>query len=247
MDETPNYSFYRRPRFSANHLADYLCTRDASQRDAVIRKAKFPRKITVAAYQQVAPAFRSFLAKPAGGFKPLDDLADRLKAKAAREEGWTRDEAIRCVNAIEAFKTAYAAKKWGKIEFLPGPQDVTMRVSNVTVNTRLDPPVLERTGADSYAGGCVMFLASTPDARKDIEERRKYVAAIAHWALEDTSSNLEPLPRLCMSFDVFGNELVQAPNSFQRLRKTMTDACREVAAKWDQIEPPTGYDGPDWR
>jgi hypothetical protein len=244
MDDTPNYGFYRRPRFSANHLADYLCTREAGQRDAVIRKAKFPRKPSVTAYQQVVPAFRSFLTKPGGGFGPLNDLAERLKKKAEREVGYNRDEAIRCIKAIEAFKGAYGAARLGKIEFAAGPQDVTMKLEGVSINVRLDPPIIERTPDSAYGGGCVLFLASTPDARKNIEDRRKYVAAVAHWALE--GGNLEPLPRLCMSFDVFGKEVVRAPTATSRLRKSMTDSCREVCAKWDAIEPPAGYDGPDW-
>ncbi|HZZ68056.1 MAG TPA: hypothetical protein VFE18_07765 [Phenylobacterium sp.] len=245
MEDTPNYSFYRRPRFSANHLAEYLCTRDAGQRDAVIRKAKFPRKPSVTAYQQVTPAFRSFLAKPTGGFGPLDELIDRLNAKALREEGYNREEALRCVKAVDAFKAAYSAAKWGKAEFVAGPQDVSMKIEGVSVNVRLDPPLIERGADQAFGGGCVIFLASTPDARKNIEERRRYVAAITHWALE--GGNLEPLPRLCMSFDVFGEEIIRAPTAVSRLRQKMTDSCREIHAKWDAIEPPTGYDGPDWR
>ena len=132
------------------------------------------------------------------------------------------------------------------MEFLAGPQDVSMKVGEVTVNVRLDPPVIERGAGDIvHGGGCVMFLAGSPDSRKNIEERRTYVAAIAHWALE--GGNLEPLPRLCLAFDVFGHEVTRAPSATTRLRKRLADACREAAIKWDGIEPPSGYDGPDWR
>lgn len=251
MDETPNYSFYRNPRFSANHLAEYLCTRDAGQRDGVIRRAKFPRKPAVAAYQQVTPAFRAFFANPGGGWRPLDELAERLARKAQQATGpddvWTRDEALRCVKAIEAFKGAYSKHRWGKVQFLPGPRDVTMKVAGVTVNTRLDPPMMEQGADQMFSGGCVLILSNTPEGRKNIEERRRYVAAITHWALEDTQTNLEPLPRLCVSFDAFGNEVTRAPVAVQVLRKKMADSCREAAAKWSAIEPPSGYDGPDWR
>jgi len=247
IDDAPNYSFNRRPRFSANHLAEYLCTHDAGQRDAVIRKAKFPRKPSVIAYQQVTPAIRAFLSSNSGDLKPLNALSDRLAAKAAREQGYNRDEALRCGAAIDAFKETYAASKWGKAQFVAGPQDVTMKVEGVAVNVRLDPPMIERAPDDqTYGGGCVIFLANSPEARKNIDDRRKYVAAIAHWALSSGSANLEPLPRLCVSFDVFGKEITRAPTAFSRLRKSMSDSCREAAAKWDAIEPPAGYDGPDW-
>lgn len=245
MDDTPNYRFHRKPRFSANHLAEYLCTRDASQRDAVIRKAKFPRKPSVTAYQQVIPGFRSFLTKPGDGFTSLDALAERLKVKAETAEEAAKLEAKRCVGAIEAFKAAWTNAKWGKAQFLPGPQDVILKICDVAINVHLDPPMIEHgQGGEAFSGGCVMFLSNTPDGRKNIEDRRKYVAAVTHWALE--GGNLPPAPRLCVSFDVFGNEVTRAPTSVTRIRKTMTDACREVFRKWDDIEPPTGYDGPDW-
>ncbi len=84
MDVTPNYGFNRRPRFSANHLAAYLCTEHASQRDAVIRRAKFPRKIDVAAYQQVVPTIRSFFTSKTRGPVHFASLRDRLEARARR-------------------------------------------------------------------------------------------------------------------------------------------------------------------
>lgn len=198
------------------------------------------------AYQQVIPAFRSFLA--GGGANPadLDDLEARLKAKAGREEGYNQAEALRCVKAVEAFRETYSAAKLAKLEFTAGPQDVTMKVSDVAINVRLDPPIVERDGPDvAHGGGCVMFMAGSPDARKNIEDRLCYVAAIAHWALE--GGNLTPLPRLCLAFDVLGKSVTRAPSAYTRLRKRVTDACREAATKWDGIEPPAGYDGPDWR
>lgn len=178
----------------------------------------------------------------------LDALAQRMALKAEREEGYTRDEAIRCAAAIEAFKTTFAAAKLGKAQFGPGPRDVTMKLAGVTVNTRLDPPVFEQ-GADgrTFGGGCVMLFANSAETRKNIEDRRKYVAAITHWSLEHGETNVEILPRLCLSFDVFGKEVVKAPTSNTLLRKTVAASCREAASKWTGIEPPSGYDGPDWR
>jgi len=248
MADSPNYGFNRSPRLSANHLAEYLCTRDASQRDAVIRKAKFPRKPQVIAYQQVTPGFRRVMSGSGGGdIAELDALAERLKTKARREEGYNKDEALRCVAAIGAFKETYAKGRWGKVEFGPSPQDVTVKIGGMPVNTRLEPPLTEPApDGTTYAGGCVQFLASTPDSRKNIEDRRKYVAAIVHWALEQTSTNIEPLPRLCMSFDAFGREITKAPMSHERLRRAMTSSCQEAVEKWDRIAPPAGYDGPDW-
>jgi hypothetical protein len=32
----------------------------------------------------------------------------------------------------------------------------------------------------------------------------------------------------------------------ERLRANIRSSCREAASCWDRIEPPEGYDGPDW-
>jgi len=247
MDD-PNYRFNKRPRFSANQLAEYVCTTDAPQREAVIRKAKFSRKPSVVAYQQITPSLRSFLTGNITDHGYFDSLLQRLDDKAQREEGYNRDEALRCMAAVNAFlKTATTKLKMGKARFFAGPQDVAFNVSGVSVNARLDPPVIEeRDDGRVFSGGCVLFIANSPEARKNIEERSKIVAAIVHWALGGAASNIEPLARLCMSFDAFGGEVVRAPASFDRLRKRVTASCREVFNGWDHVEPPAGYDGPNW-
>ena len=99
----------------------------------MIRRAKFPRKPAVVAYQQVTPGFRRFMSGGGGNMSDLNALAERLRTKARREEGYNRDEALRCVAAIEAFKETYAKTRWGKIEFGTGPQDVGFKIACVPI------------------------------------------------------------------------------------------------------------------
>lgn len=248
MSASPNYKFHRKPRFSANHVAEYLTTQNASQREAVIRKAKFPRKVSVIAYSQALPAIGKFLASNSGDTSYFNDILARLDAKARREQGYNHDEALRCQAAIRAFIDTFNASRLARLTFTTGPQDVGFSISGVRVNVRLDAPVFEE-GSDgqAHAGGCVLIMASTDDARKNIDDRKKHVAALIHWALEESSSQIEPLPRLCMSLDPYGKDIVQAPRAIDRLRRSIASSCHEVAARWDDIEPPSGYDGPDWR
>jgi len=248
MSDAPNFGFHRNPRFSANHLAEYLTTTNAKQREGVIRKAKFPRKVSVVAYSQALPAIGKFLASNSPDLSYFDDAIARLAAKELREDGYNKDEAKRCQAAIEAFKQTFPSVANRKYRFTAGPQDLAFKIADVRVNVRLDAPVVEEAkDGQLFSGGCVLVMASTPDACKNIEDRRKHVAALVHWALQDTSSQIEPLPRLCMSFDPFGGEVIKAPTATERLRNTMTASCREVASGWNSIEPPSGYDGPDWR
>jgi hypothetical protein len=42
-----------------NHISEYLATENASQRTKIIRDAKFPKKIEVAAYGQVRKSIQA--------------------------------------------------------------------------------------------------------------------------------------------------------------------------------------------
>ena len=248
MLDSLNYQFHRKPRFSANHVAEYLTTQNATQREAVIRKAKFPRKVSVIAYSQALPSIGKFLASNSRDPSYFDDVLARLAARERREQGYNRDEAQRCQAAINAFIETFKQSSAKKCRFTHGPQDVAFSISGVRINVRLDAPIFEEApDGQGFSGGCVLIMASTDEARKNIEDRKKHVAALIHWALEQSPLQFEPLPRLCMSFDPFGGDVVRAPKSIDRLRRSITSSCHEVAARWDSIEPPSGYDGPDWR
>ncbi|MBD8551294.1 hypothetical protein [Sphingomonas sp. CFBP 8764] len=245
MADTPNFGFNPKPRFSVNHLTRYLSTTNASQRHAIIREAKFPRKIPVATYGQAKRDIQNFLSKGGTDIASLNASLDRLAAKAVREPD-KRDEALRCIKALEAFKELYATKRWSKITFSPNSVDIPHRIGGVLINIRLDAQMYERhDDGSTTTGGVVIFLAQTAEARKQIDVRRRQVASLVLWGLEGYSQ-MEPLPRLCLSFDVFGQECVRAPDAKDRFRRDVLASCREAAIGWDGIAPPDGYDGPPW-
>ncbi len=229
-----------------NHLTRYLSTTKARQREDVIRSAKFPRKIPVATYGQAKRDIQQFFAKGDGDTRFFDESLSRLNAKSIREPD-RRDEALRCIKALEAFKTLYLERRWNKLTFSPNAVDVPLKVGGVLINIRLDAQVYEaRKDGERVTGGLVVFLAQTSDARKEIELRRRQVAATVLWGLEG-AGQMEAVPRLCMSFDVFGNEIVRAPDAKDRFRQDVLSSCQEAAMGWHRIAPPDGYDGPDWR
>lgn len=232
-----------------NHLAEYLSTTNAGQRERVIRAAKFPRKVTVVPYSRSRRIICNFMGANIGDVAYFDSHLARLEARLRREaDGWMQDELRRNIDAIKAFKRAFIRRRGRRYIFTPGPTDLTMALEGVRINTRLDVGVTEADRDDvTYSGGCVMYIAKGDAARRNIADRRKAVASTIQWALEHANPNIEPLPRLCMSFDVFGGEIVKAPAGTGRFRGHVASACREVATRWDGVEPPPGYDGPDWR
>lgn len=221
----------------------------ASQRETVLRSAKFPRTTAVVPYTATRRIVADFLPKHEKGFVDFDAAAARIEAQHRREaDGWQQDELKRNIDALAAFKAAFRAKRLAKMKFTTGPTDLSMAIDGVRLNTRLDAGLLE-VGPDGegYTGGLIMFLAGGDAGRKNVDERAKIAAALVHWNLQEMGGNFEPLPRLCLSFDVFGGAITKAPTAIDRLRANVRSSCREAASNWDSVEPPPSYDGPDWR
>ena len=192
---------------------------------------------------------QQFLAGNTGDLSYFDDPLRRFETRHRREpEGWMRDEMRRNIEAIGAFKRTFSRRRARRYQFVSGPEDRAIRLKGVRINVRLDALVTHTDDEEiTYSGGCVLFLARTDPSRRNIEERRRSVAAMVHWSLEASDANIEILPRLCMSFDVFDQSIVKAPSATDRLRSHIRSACSEAAARWDSIAPPADYDGPDWR
>lgn len=221
----------------------------AGQREAVIRAAKFPRTSAVVPYSITRRIISDLLPTPGGGIDQIDGHIDRLATRLRREpEGWMQDELKRNIEALEAFRAAHGACKLGKLHFAHGPADLAMPIEGVRLNVRLDARLLQ-TVEDGAAnsGGLVLFVASGDASRKNLADRCKIVAASIHWCLEQIGGNVEPLPKLCISFDVFGKTVTRAPTATERLRTNIHSSCREAARAWPDVAPPSGYDGPDWR
>jgi len=189
-----------------------------------------------------------FLAENSNDASALNADIGRLETRLRREpDGWMKDELRRNISAIQAFQSSFPRIRPRRARFSAGPTDVAMRVEGVNINVRLDLEISERSRLDvTYSGGVVLFIANTDQARKNIEGRRRVVAALIHWVLQNNSDNIEPIERLCLSFDVFGQIATPAPTATERLRLNVRSSCLEAAAGWNGVEPPEGYDGPDW-
>ena len=230
-------------------MASYLSTSNASQRANIIRESKYKKKIRVVAYNQSKQIMRKFLAGNTGDLSYFDDHIRRFETRRRREpEGWMQDEMKRNIEAIKAFKRTFSKRRARRYQFVDGPVDHTIRLEGVRINVRLDVLVTHTDDEEvTYSGGCVLFIARTGTARRNVEERRKAVAGMIHWGLQIADSNIEVLPRLCMSFDVFDQAIIKAPTATDRFRSQTRSACNEAASRWDRIAPPPDYDGPDWR
>jgi hypothetical protein len=225
-------------------MAEYLATTYATQRTKTICAAKFPKKIEVASYTQIRSSLKAALTKPQFDHDGLEFLAAKLEAKAHSESGYNRDEALRCAKAVRAFQDTFNPKSFAKLAVSASPRAISKSIAGVRLNVSLDATITETKGDVTNSGGIVLLYAFAAD-RSDVPGRLAAASNLILWALE--GGQMPPLPRLCMAADLAGKSIVKASDAFQRFRERVTDSCSEVAARWDSIEPPPDYDGPDWR
>lgn len=227
-----------------NHISQYLATSNATQRGRVIRSAKFPKKVEVAAYSQVRDALRKALFKPDFGKEDLDFLADRMDAKARTETGWHQSEALRSAQAVRAFQNTFAPKVFKKYAISSAPKNLFVKIGGVKLNVSMDASITQENKGVNYSGGLILKYAFGAD-RSSVDKELSNAAGLLFWALE--GGQMEPLPRLCFAVDLAEHNIVKASASHSRFRLDVTDSCSEIAARWGDIEPPHDYDGPDWR
>lgn len=60
--------------------------------------------------------------------------------------------------------------------------------------------------------------------------------ALLHWYTDAKLGLMgPPNPDLCIILDVFSGEKFKAPKSFKMRRRTISEACQEIADRWDKI------------
>src|SRR5688572_11458737 len=117
MADGPNYSFYRHPRFSLNHVAEYITASDANQREGVIRAAKFPRKAAVIPYSGSKRTITGFLGQNGRDLGQIDGELARLRSRLATEaDGWSKDELKRNIACLEQFKKVFTARRMKRFQ-----------------------------------------------------------------------------------------------------------------------------------
>lgn len=210
----------------------------------MICAAKFPKKVEVAAYTQIRKPLRDALTAPNFGRDDLDFLLVRLEDKARREEGYQRDEALRCAAAVKAFQSTFNPRSFSRYSLNAATSTVAKVIEGVRVKVSLDAVITTTENDCTFCGGVVMLYAFAAN-RGDMSDRLQTTAGLTLWALE--GGQMEPLPRLCLAADIAEQKIVKASASHGRFRARVSDSCKEVATLWAGVEPPSDYDGPAWR
>lgn len=226
------------PRISTNELALFMVSSETA-RMGIIRRAKNPQTPPIIRYRDARSAICSYLTDNVRRLNPLISAENMLRQRLEdpSESPLRQDDARHSIEVLHAIQGM--ANQLGAFEFLQAPSDQPkLNLGGVEVSVRADLIVHGSSRGQEQIGAAILRMtqddAETDAARAKRREMGHYVAALARLHVEaNIPSNRTPANRLCMSIDVQHGETFQAPASNVRRMSDLENACRFIAAMWD--------------
>ena len=237
---------------SATALAEYLILQPDGQ-ETILHDSRFSRPPLVTANGDAMRALRAYNCDPHRDIHSLDMVKEALNRRAMSSETKpkARDEARRCIEAIDLFvrnENAFGTRAMSLSE--PPGRFAALEMEGVTVS--IQPDVMVRGGGDRIGAGIFRVAkAPDPDACKLDETRRRrgdhrremgrYLVAMMQLLLDaqQPSAGLTDA-HLCFVADIrLGERIGPASDHTLRLR-AIRSACRQIAQLWPGIEPRPG-------
>jgi hypothetical protein len=239
---------HREPRISATALAEYLILQPDGQ-EKILHDSRFSRPPIVTANAEAMRALRAYNFDPRRDPSTLNKVKVALMAKAANlgVRPKTRDEAIRCAEAISLFERYENALGMRSLALREPSRFAPIQIEGVSLSVQPDFLV---DGANGRIGAAILRVAKAPDpdgCKLDETKRRRgdhrremarYMVAMLQLLLEAQDGALGIADRdLCFVADVrIGERIMAASNHTARLN-AIRGACRQIATLWPNIRP----------
>lgn len=248
----PSVRERREPRISAASLAEYLIMNPDAQ-ETVLHDARFSRPPIVTAYADALRALRAYNVDARRPKETLTQVKEALILKASSPEAKpkARDEAMRCIEAIELFERSENEIGMRALKLAKAPRFDPLLIHGVEVSVRPDFIVhaVDRSGKQKTGAG-LLRLAKAPDpgdckqastSRRRGDHRRemgRYMVALLQMLLVDQPVRLGEVDRgLCFVVDVRLGERIDAARDHTRRIRSIEAACRQIARLWNTIDP----------
>jgi hypothetical protein len=233
---------------SATALAEYLVLRPDRQ-ETLLHDSRFSRPPIVTANGDAMRALRAYNCDPRRSQDILDRVKDALRVKASLKDTKpkTRDEALRCAEAIELFERYENALGLRPLALREASRFDEIDVEGVAVSIQPDFLV---DGPNRRIGAGIIRVAKAPDPdgckleetrRRRGDHRRemaRYLVALLQMLLEaQDGADSVPDRTLCFVADVrLGERIGAAPDHTIRVR-AVRGACSQIARLWPSIQP----------
>jgi len=241
------------PRMSAAALAEYLILK-SDQQETILHNSRFLTGPIVAKYGDAMRALVPYNANPRRSKDDLDRVRRALIARAGSADlrPSAREEALRCIEAIDLFLVAENALGMNSLPLVEAPRFAEMRIEEVAISIQPNWLVrpIDTDGSGQRVGAVMLRLQKAPDpgscrleATKERrgEHRRemaRYMVAMMQMVIEDQATEYGRFDRdLCFVADVRLGERIGAATDHSARLRAIRSACKQIAATWDSILP----------
>lgn len=226
------------PRISANDLARYMVAGETGKL-GIIRRARDAKTAVTARYDKVREDIRAYLCDHGRTRRTLATLQNKYQAMADDPSltAWTREDARLSVDVLASL--ARMENKIAGARFLPAPEkQLPLALNGVTVSVYLNVLMArDRAGAEEVGGVLFRLTKADEETEAAAAKRREIGAYAATLAYMQTQARHrgkgQPHHQLCASFDIQCEDTHWAPRNYVTRAKAMEDACRFIAAMWD--------------
>lgn len=216
---------------SASSLVEYLHS-SPSRRTAIIKTAISPPVFLIDRYGVTQRVARQALSSRS--IEPLQLAHEVVARKIARNQS----HKSRIANTLESLESAklllrdFIGSDFGYAR--PSSIDASYEIEGINVRISPTSIVFVRNPSGGMEVG-ILKLHCSKSFRLGAIAAADY-GALLHWYTDAKLGLMgPPNPDLCIILDVFSGEKFKAPKSFKMRRRTISEACQEIADRWDKI------------
>lgn len=243
------------PRISASALAEFVIV-PPDRQDDILHDARFLRPMAAVPYSDALRAIRAYCNDPHRSPAHLDAAQAALSTKSHSTvyKPSVRDEADRCVEAIELFINAKNSFGLNSLPFVESTKSEHLAINGVSVS--IQPDVIISASAPPSSGkiGGAFFrpqkrpdhlnckTEETKSGRETIRrEIAKYMLVLLRLSLiqQGYDENLIEKKWLLL-FDLRTGERIEFPSDRAAREKRLKAACGQIAKLWSGVEPKPG-------
>lgn len=234
MIANPQVKVRHEPRISVTKLGEYVGSRSAARRKAILKDQKYPKPFKATIYNDCFDPLVAFFVD--GGHDPLHVKAAiqsiRGRTVVTDSEGMRRE-----VNsqALGHLLTATPILPLKGITFRKAPESASrLKLAGVEISVRPELELVVTAKDNSVRYGLLKLYLSK--SQPLTEEAGNYVATVVwDYAIKQFGGPKSVDRKHCFVFDVFQEKLFVAPQSHTQRRKDITAACEEIAVRWPTL------------
>tara|TARA_R110000744_G_scaffold377046_1_gene491758 strand:- start:56 stop:730 length:675 start_codon:yes stop_codon:yes gene_type:complete len=222
-----------RYQISINQLADFQKASEAKKR-SIIKQQKTPNTFKIAWYQLPKARIRKALERK-GDIGPILKGIEELKARKPIKKRQVNDKlvSLEAMQRFILFKIPIILRDT-EYDIIKKPISKSVYFDDVEVLVSPDVIVKYTISGQVYLGAMKIHISK---GNKFDVKQQKYVATTL-WKYLNEVVALEGEviePKLCLSIDIFGGGIIDAPNNTKGIIKRIHDICGEIKYLWNIV------------